>query len=191
MGFKKPIFRLLLIVSLLIITGCSNNVLLNEERDRILNYEFKVSDTKNIDKTLSKQRYSYSTDIYKKFAAVVTYKSKDASMKQYLINEDGTVDLTIPKDSNFIISLPANRIIAYTWNIKNSIDTELISFENRSWIHIPMPKSSRNTEGDNYDRQNFYFKPLKSGSQKIVMRYEHQTEQREESFEITFNITIE
>lgn len=191
MGFKKPIFRLLLIVFLLIITGCSNNVLLNEERDRILNYEFKISNMKNIDKTLSKQRYSYSTDIYKKFAAVITYKSKDASMKQYLINEDGVVDLTIPKDSNFIISLPANRIIAYTWNIKNRIDTELISFENRSWIHIPMPKSSRNTEGDNYDRQNFYFKPLKSGSQKIVMRYEHEIEQRDEFFEITFNIMIE
>lgn len=189
MGFKKA--TLVLIVLLVITTGCSNNVLLNEQRDRILNYEFKISNMKNIDKTLSKQRYSYSTDIYKKFAAIVTYKSKDASMKQCLMNEDGAVDFTIPKDSNFIISLPANRIIAYTWNIKNSIDKELISFENRSWIHIPMQRLFRNTEGDNYDRQNFYFKPLKEGSQRIVMRYEHQEEQREESFEIIFNIIIE
>lgn len=190
MGLKKSTVSLL-ILFLAIMTGCSNNVLLNEQRDRILNYEFKISDTKNIDKTLSKQRYSYSTDIYKKFASVVTYKCKNASMKQYLIKEDGTVDLTIPKDSNFIISLPANRIITYTWNIKNNIDKEIINFENRSWIHIPMPKSSENTDGVNYDRQNFYFKPLKSGSQKIVMRYEHETEQRDESFEITFNIIIE
>lgn len=38
-----------------------------------------------------------------------------------------------------------------------------------------MPKSEKGKEGSNYDRQNFYFKPLKSESEKLVMRYEHYT----------------
>lgn len=37
-----------------------------------------------------------------------------------------------------------------------------------------MLKSSKNAEGVNYDRQNFYFNPLKAGNEKITMRYEHQ-----------------
>jgi predicted secreted protein len=172
----------LLIILFALTTGCSQNLLL---------YNFKISDLNNIDNTLRKQRYSYSTNTDKKYAAVITYQSKNATMNQYFVNKDGTVDLTIPKNSLFIVSLPANRTIAYTWNIKNSIDNGIIHFENRSWIDIPMPKSSKRTTGDNYDRQNFYFKPLKSGSEKLVMRYEPQTEQSNYCFEVTFNIKIE
>lgn len=190
MGFKK--FTLsLLIVFLVVMIGCSKNVFLDEQSSKLLNYDFKISDIRNIDKTLSKQRYSYSTYIDKKFVAVIIYKSKNASMQQFSINKDGTVDLTISKNANFIISLPANRTITYSWNIKNDIDSGIVQFENWSWIDIPMPKAEKGSTGTNYDRQNFYFKPLKQGNQKIVIRYEHQTEQRDEFFEITLNIKIQ
>jgi predicted secreted protein len=193
MGFKKFTLGLLilfLILFLVLARGCSKHVLIDEQNTKLLNYNFKIANLENIDKTLSNQRYSYSTNI-KKYVAVVTYQSKNASIKQYLINNDGTVNFTVPKDSHFIISLPANRIITYTWNIKNNIDNGVIKFESRSWIDIPMPRSERGTVGMNYDRQNFYFKTIKSGNEKVVMRYEHQTEQRSEFFEITFNIKIE
>ncbi|MBC8059477.1 MAG: protease inhibitor I42 family protein [Clostridiaceae bacterium] len=99
--------------------------------------------------------------------------------------------MTVSKDSPFIVSLPANRTIAYTWNIKNSIDDKVIQFVNRSWIGIPLPKSEEHKDGADYARQNFYFKPIKASNQKIVMRYEHKTMENNEFFEITFNIKIE
>ena len=190
MSFKKYIFSLL-IIFLVLATGCSKKVLITKQNSNLLNYNFKILDLKNIDKTLSNQSYSYYIYTDKKYVAVVTYQSENASINQYLINKDGTLDLTVPKDTNFIISLPANRTVAYTWNIKDGIHNGVIQFVNRSWIGIPMPKSEEGKDGANYDRQNFYFKPIKSGNQKMVMRYEHQTEQRDEFFEVTFNISIE
>lgn len=190
MSLKKSMLSLLIIFSVLVM-GCSKNVLLDEQNSDLLNYNFKIVDLKNTDKTLSNQIYSYSTNIDKKYVAVITYKSKNASLNQYLINKDETVDLTVPKDSYFVISLPANRTITCTWNIKNSIDNKVIQFENWSWIDIPIPKSEKASTGVNYDRQNFYFKPIKAGNEKVVMRYEHQTEKQNEFFEITFNVNIE
>ncbi|MDF2883900.1 MAG: hypothetical protein K0R54_4465 [Clostridiaceae bacterium] len=183
MSFKKSILGLL-IVLLVFTTGCSQNVLLDEQNSKLLNYNFKISDLNNVDKTLSKQRYSYSTNTDKRYVAVITYQSKNATINQYLVDKDGAVDVSIPKGSFFIVSLPANRTITYTWNIKNSIDNGIIHFEDRSWIDIPMSKSSKGTTGENYDRQNFYFKPLKSGNEKLVMRYEHQTGQENDFFKL-------
>lgn len=189
MRFKKYILGML-IISLILVIGCSKNVFLDEQNGKLLNYNFKISRFSNIEKTLEKQRYSYSTNIDKKYVAVITYKSKKATIKQYAVSRDELLDVTVPIGSSFVISLPANRTIAYTWNIKNNIDNKIINFENRSWIRIPMPKAFRGMEGSNYDRQNFYFKPLKSGSEKLVMRYEHKNEERDEFFEITINIKI-
>jgi len=190
MSLKKSVISLLILLSI-IATGCSKNVVLDEDNGNILNYNFKIADIENIDETLSNQKYAYSTNIENKYVAVITYQSKTASLMQYLIGKYGTVDLTVPKDSSFIISLPANRTIAYTWNIEKVIDNGVIQFANRSWIEIPMPESEKGKEGANYDRQNFYFKPLKSGDEKVVLRYEHQTEQQDDFFEITFNVKIE
>lgn len=190
MSFRKPILYLL-IIFLIIITGCSKNVFLDNQTGKLINYNFKITDLKNIDKTLSNQKYSYSTNTDKKYFAVITYQSKNASINQYLVDKDGQVDLTVPKGAPFIVSLHANRTIAYTWNIKNNIENGIIQLEDRSWIDIPLPKSEKGKEGTNYDRQNFYFKPLKSGNEKVVLRYEHQTEQNNESFEVTLNIEIQ
>ncbi|MGO1368824.1 MAG: protease inhibitor I42 family protein [Senegalia sp. (in: firmicutes)] len=101
------------------------------------------------------------------------------------------LNLYIPLDSNFIISLPANRTIYYTWNTKNEINKKIISIKGRLWIDIPIPKSDRDKEGTNYDRQNFHFKSLRPENQKIIMKYENKSKQNNDFFEIEFNINIE
>lgn len=194
MKFKKSIMALL-IVFFTLVTGCSQKVLFDENDSKLLNYNFKISNLKNVDKTLSKQRYSYSVkNIDKKYIAVINYKSRNAAMNQYLVSDNETVNFTIPKGYFFAISLPANRTITATWNIKNSISNGVIKLKNRSWIEIPVPRSEKGTCGANYDRQNFYFDPLKSGNEKIVLRYERQPQQPEREntfFEITINVKIE
>lgn len=106
MSLKNFFFSFLIII-LALVTGWERNMFIDEKSSNSLNYDFKISDIKNIDKTLSNQKYSYSTNVDEKYIAIVSYKSKDASMEQYLINNDGIIKLTIPKDSNFIISLHA------------------------------------------------------------------------------------
>ncbi|MFL0247282.1 hypothetical protein [Candidatus Clostridium stratigraminis] len=190
MKFNKYFFVFIVILVTIPLIGCSKQVLLNESNSNLLNYNFKITNLKNIDKTLSNQKYGYSTDPNRKYAAVIIYQGKKASMNQYLVNKSDIVNLNIPKDSFFIISLHANCTIASSWNIKNNIDNGIIQFQNRSWIDIPMPKSEKGKPGLNYNRQNFYFKTLKLGSQKIIMRYEHEVEEIDEPFEINFNIKI-
>lgn len=189
MSFKKSIIYLFIIFTALMM-GCDQNVLLDEQSSKLLNYNFKISNLTNIDKSLTKQRYSYSTDISKKYIAVIIYKSKDASMKQYIVSKDETINLTVPEDSNFIISLPANRTISYTWNMEDTLNNGEIQLENRSWINIPIPKSEKNISGTNYDRQNFYLKPIKSGNGKITMIYKPNEKLDSNSFRFTFTINI-
>lgn len=153
-------------------------------KDIKINYE-------NIDKLLSNLKFEYSTSIDKKYITVVTCQpQKNILIEQYLIDKDGTLGLSMPKNSEFIISLPANRTIAYTWNINNNINNGIIQFNKQSWANIPMPISENNRIGENYDRQNFFFNTVKVGSEKIVIRYEHQTEKNNNFFQINFNINI-
>lgn len=193
MVIKKSILSLL-VLCLVLAAGCSKQLLkqvyFDGENASQLNCNFTIPGSQNMDKILSSQKYLYSTDTNKKYIALITYKSKNVSINQYLIRKDGAIDLSVPEDSQFVISLPANRTIAYTWNIKNNINNGIIQFDKRSWIEIPMPAKIETT-GDNYDRQNFYFSPLKTGNEKLVIRYEHQTQQQNEYFEVTINIKIE
>lgn len=86
--FKKFIFSLL-IIFLVLISGRSRQVIVDRQNSKLLNYNFRIVNVKNIDKTLSRQRYGYSTNIDNKYFTVATYKSKNASMKQYLVNKNG------------------------------------------------------------------------------------------------------
>lgn len=186
MRFERCITSLILMV-LLLSAGCAKNTVIKEKD----NYTFKIEDLKNMDNILSNQKYLYSTSVNKKYIAVITYKSEDAEVKQYLVSRDKEIDLNISKDSSLVISLPANQTIAYTWNAKNDINREIIKFKNRSLIDVTSPKPPKDSTGISYARQNFYFSTLKSGSEKLVMRYEHKTEWREDSFQIQFNIKVE
>ena len=199
LSFKKSFFIIFIIFFVLIVVNCSKQVIVDPKNSKNQNYDFIILNDNCIDKTMGTQRYVYTTTCGKIYIAAAIYKpiaimtdhSKNAAMKQYLVDNNETLNLTISKDSKFIISLPANHTIAYTWNIKNDINNGIIQYTDRSWIHIPLPKQDWDKCGADYGRQNFFFKPLKSGNEKVVMRYEHQTQQRKQFFEITFNIKIE
>lgn len=179
----------LLMIFLIFLTGCSKQVLLDEQDSKLLNYNFKIQNLDNIDKSLKKQRYAYSTNRDKKYVAVINYQDKNASIGQYIIDNNGTKDLTISRDCQFVISLGRNSTVEYSWNIKNNIDNGIIKLEKQTLIEIPPPKEPN--PGENYDRQNFFFKCLKPGSEKILLRYENETQKSDQYFEITLNIKIE
>lgn len=190
---KKHIFILIgtiTIIVLLFVIKYSKHVFVDKYNDKLLNYNFKISNFNKEDKILSRQRYAYTTRLVEKYIAVIIVQSHKASIKQYLIKNNEVLNLSIPQNCQFVISLYANRTITYTWNIKNNIDNNIIKLESRSWIDIPTPISERGYKGTSYDRQNLYFKSLKTGNEKIIMKYEHITKKDSEPFNITLNINI-
>jgi predicted secreted protein len=164
---------------------------MDKESTPELSYEFTKSEYEEWDHVLPSQNYLNPEENDKKCVAVITYKNNKASMKQYLIENNGTIHLTVPEDSNYIISLHANSTVAYTWNIMNEYSDKVLHLDQRSWTKTPMPEEDNGKVGVSYDRQNFYFRTIASCREKLVMRYEHQSEEREEFFEATFKVKIE
>ncbi|WP_257676057.1 protease inhibitor I42 family protein [Clostridium felsineum] len=56
-------------------------------------------------------------------------------------------------------------------------------------MDIPV-KNSNNLVGVDYTRKNFYFKPLKKGSQPIVFKYVNKNKSVSNCFTVTINVTI-
>jgi predicted secreted protein len=106
------------------------------------------------------------------------------------VNNNESISFTIPKNSEFIISLPSNNTVAYTWNSNDNIDkSDIIEFVKHTEFNIPY--SVKKSTGINYSRQNFYFTPKKDGTETLVMSYEHASEPNDKSFKITLKIKVE
>lgn len=165
----------------IIVSNCSNPP---------LKYNFAFSNIGKLDKLLSNQKFNYSTDINRKYISVILLENNTAYVEEHIITDGGATDITIPQNTNFIISLHANSTIAYTWNIKNKFNTATIDFIKKTKISIPKHLFKPRTDGDDYDRENLYFKSLNKGNEKLVLRYEHKEGQTAQFFESTLNINI-
>ncbi|OPJ63787.1 protease inhibitor I42 family protein [Clostridium oryzae] len=166
-----------------------SHVILDKPKNQLLKYSFYIGKSKNLGKVLSKQTYNYTTEINKYIIAVIEYNSSKAELRQYEVKNNETLNITVSSKSRFIISLPANRTIMCTWNIKNNIKNDIFKLDKRDWIEIPTPRSQIGEKGTNYDRQDFYFTPLKKESTNMKIRYEHQTLKNDKYyFDINFNI---
>lgn len=165
----------------IIVSNCSNP---------LLKYNFGFGNIDKLDKLLSNQRFNYSTDINKKYISIIILENNTAYVEEHIVTDGGITDMTLPQNTNFIISLHANSTIAYTWNIKNKFNTATIDFIKKAKISVPMPLFKPRADGDNYDRENLYFKAMNKGDEKLVLRYEHKEGQTTQFFESTLNINI-
>lgn len=189
MGAKKII--LLLISVILVISVMVINVMpIQKESKSELSYEITKEEYEEWDLVLMKQKYISSTQADERYAAVFIYSGNEGELKQYLIENDGNINITVPAESKYVISLPANSTVAYSWNIKNEMNDRIIVFDQLTQTENPMPKKDIGKVGVSYARQNFYFHSKESGIGKLVMGYEHVTEQRDDTIEVTFHIKI-
>lgn len=189
----KPKKYLLLFIPLIILIAfiiSPKRIIVSNCSNPPLKYNFGFGNIDKLDKLLSNQRFNYSTDINKKYISVILLEKNTAYVEEHIVTDGGTTDITIPQNTNFIISLHANNTIAYTWNIKNNLDADTINFGKKTKISIPTPLFKPRTDGDNYDRENLYFKSLNKGNEKLVLRYEHEEGQNTQFFESTLNINI-
>lgn len=187
---KKNILTPLLIFLIVISTGWSyynyhQNVLAYTP-----SYNFKINDPDKIEETLQQLHYKYSDNINKRSIAIAVFDKHEGIMNEYEVANGAVININIPKGENFVISLPANKTIEYTWNITNKLGINVIEFQNRSWIPIYSTPILKDAAGTSYDRQNFYFESINIGSENIKMKYAHQSEARDEFFEFTIKVTI-
>ncbi len=189
MGAKKII--LLMISFILVISVIvTNTITVHKDSEPESVNGIMKEDNEEWDLVLQKQKYLKSDRSDESYVAVIVYHNNEAEMKQFLVENKGTINITVPKDSNYIISLPANSTVAYSWNRKNEINDRVVAFDQQSWTENPMPKKDMGKVGVSYARQNFYFHTKEKGKEKLIMRYEHLTEQREEFLEVTFHIKV-
>lgn len=186
------IIVIIFFLGILSLKGMKQNVIINNEKSEPMDYYFKIDEKDNIKSVLSSQKYYYTTDVNKKYIAVITYQDDTASMKQLLTENGEEIELKIPYDSKIAISLPANRTIFSRWNLSDKNDDSILQLYDYTWIRI-----QRNIigirEGENYDRQNFYFKALDEGNENFIMRYESMDKsiEKDDCFEINIKITIQ
>lgn len=112
------------------------------------------------------------------FAVIVLLLSvvigHSASFKQYPLRDGETKELTVSKDANLVLSFLASSTVAFTWSLKKSDHPEILRMERKSRIAVSRRETANVTGGD-YGRQNFYFRPLKPGTDQLTLRYEPQT----------------
>lgn len=184
-----------LVLFVLFSIGCSNNLPTTSQDNSKLNYDFHINDFKDISKVLSQQKYFYSPDKDKKYIAIIIYNNNNASVKQYLINKNETLDLNISKDSTISMSLPEDTTGDYRWDVKSTTNNGVLKFDYIIPISLPIPNSERKLA---YKRKNFFFKTEGIGNEKIVMRYAQlpdkqppNDDKRNELINITFNLNVE
>lgn len=139
-----------------------------------LDCNFRIWNLRKIDETLKKQRYAYTTTIGKAYIAAVIYNGHSAALKQSLLRSGETKELTVSKDAKLVLSFPASSTVAFTWNLKKEDHPEILRMERSSRIAV-FHREKVNVTGGDYGRQNFYFRPLKTGTDQLTFRYEPQT----------------
>ncbi len=197
MNARNLIITVVVLLTLLsiFVVGCSKQTNVNEQEKDTLNYDFQVTDFKNINKILSEQKYAYYTDSNRKYIAVIIYESGKAVLKQYLIEKDTELDFTISKNSVIIMSFPTNKTDDFAWDVKSNTNNGIIKFDHVDSFSIPIPNTQKNST---YNRENFFLKSQALGNEKIVMRYAQLPDkkppndvERNELLKVIFNIKVE
>jgi len=181
------IFTMLLFIILL--SSCSKHVIIGDANAKLLEYTFKYKDSEKLDEILQKQRYTFSKDSTKKIISIIFLNGKQAKIKEYITSNEDILDIIVPPNTDFIISLPIFTTVTYTWNIKNDIEDDTIIFISKSRINF-FSSSAKKTDGEGYGRENFYFNASDERTQKLCFRYEHETGIYPEYYDLTINISL-
>lgn len=179
---KKIYFVLLIILSTLI--GCSSNT--------VSNIDLHSSEYSKFDNILKNQQYTKPINSESKPVTIIIYNSKDLSIiseKEYYISNNNSVDISLDNDCSFIISLPINPTVTYSWNTVNVDKNSLFELKNTSTVDLPHDTKDINMpEGVGVSRQNFYFSTVNKGSQSIGFEFKSTVYKSVDNFKITINI---
>lgn len=181
---KKICF--VVIIILVTLFGCSSNSIDNNDLDEYSKF----------DNMLKGLQYSKSINSEIKPVTIISYNTEDLSVvsnKEYYIKENNSIDISLGDDCSFIISLPRNPTVTYSWDMLNLGENSLVELKNISSVDLPFKWNVNNIntpEGVGVTRQNFYFSVLDKGSQSIRFEFRSTAYESFDNFKITININI-
>ncbi|WP_291579346.1 hypothetical protein [Clostridium sp. UBA6640] len=109
---------------------------------------------------------------------------------QYNINNDDSINITIPKSSKFIISLYENSTITAKWDIINELNPNVIKFIEYKKIN-PFEINPKKREGQSNSRKFMYFQLGNEGEGIINLGYKHIDENEDNYYtKVRLNIKI-
>lgn len=113
--------------------------------------------------------------------------------KKYNINKNGSININIPKNSAFILSLPANVTRSCTWEMLNTPSPNIMKYLGNSYVEPPKYKIHfTQLKGESSSRQNLSFKSLDKGTDKLDLSYRNnETPQAGYNYDIIVNFIIE
>jgi hypothetical protein len=144
----------------------------------------------NFNTTLENFSYKTSDKDNTTLAYIIIINNKDLDIKGYNINNNGVLNINVPENKCFIISLMSNRTITANWDFGVNKNNNL-KFERDYLLNVnnPKNKSKQITYGFSDARHNFIFNTLIKGTGKIMMQYKHdKTHELFNNFDININV---
>lgn len=149
----------------------------------------KYENQSQIEQIIKEYEYDISLDINKKYLYLILINEGSIEFKKFLFSKNETVDINVPNESNFILSLRAERMIPYEWEI--SYNSNYLELSEKKWIHVGNLKSNKDKEGMSSERQFFYFTALNKGQSIITLKYDHLTLTVDDYFKMKVRIKVE
>lgn len=112
-----------------------------------------------------KKSYDGSGIVY-----IIRYEPPITKFEHYKLNKNENLDLVIPKDTEFTVSLYSNSTRPYKWKINQGIDSKIIEYKGNNVIE-PHDFIFTSKKGYSSRRQNFNFKAKAVGNEKFVLKY--------------------
>lgn len=124
--------------------------------------------------TLKNHKYNISSNETNILYVITSIKP---IMKFQKINcvQNGTISISIPQKTKFIISLPANKTIAKRWQVETTLaDNNTVKYVRNNFSNpIVFRLRLYPHKGESYRRQNFYFESVGKGNCELKLNYNH------------------
>ncbi|MBZ9637434.1 protease inhibitor I42 family protein [Clostridium sp. FP1] len=119
---------------------------------------------------------------------IIRFQTPFTEFGQYQLNKNENVDLIIPKDTEFIVSLSSSISRPYKWRIAQVKDNKILEYKGDNFIE-PYDFKFTSLKGNSNRRQNISFKAKAIGNEKIVLKYMNIDSSEVES-ELILNIGV-
>lgn len=183
-------WHLILGVVVILLTGCSlGETPVSEEPSELVKLPYEKG-TVIDDAFLEKLSFYVPTEADTRCVAVIKCDGSQVTFQEYIVKNGDTVAIEATANEQLIISQYANRTISYSWQVEPLESLSCAALTDSTWMRMPLPEADKDKDGANLDRQNFYFKALKAGTETLKMRYKHLNENRGEVIEMSLKLTI-
>ncbi|MGH4126039.1 MAG: hypothetical protein ACREV6_24295 [Clostridium sp.] len=101
---------------------------------------------------------------------IIKFQTPLTMFEQYKLNENKNLNLLVPKDTEFLVSLSANITRPCKWEVEQAKYIKNLEYNGDNFIE-PYDFKFTSLKGDSNRRQNLLFKAKSMGSEKLVLKY--------------------